>query len=635
VAQAQQGAKDGQWRSYGGDNGSTKYSPLDQINQDTVKDLRIAWRWRSPDNALRKGDAGLYPFIYEATPLMVNGVLYTSTSFSLAAALDGATGKTLWVYDPKSYAAGRPTNLGFVHRGLAYWTDGKDERLFLATGNAFLIALDARTGQPCPDFGDHGKIDLTKGLRRPVERRLYAVTSPPVICRDVVVMGSSIFDLPPSLEMPPGDVRGFDARTGKLLWTFHTVPQEGEFGNQTWENGSWKYTGNTNVWTLMSADDELGYVYLPVSTPSNDFYGGHRHGDNLFAESIVCLEARTGKRVWHFQTVHHGVWDYDLPAAPTLVDLTVAGRQVKALAQVTKQGFCFVLDRVTGKPVWPIEERPVPQSQVAGEKTSPTQPFPTKPPPFERQGLTANDLIDFTPELRQEALAIVSKYDYGPLFLPPTERGTINVPGWNGGANWQGAAFDPETERLYVPSITSPIKVSLTKPFFGRSGFRYVGALSKSIDGPRGLPLVKPPYGRLTAIDLSRGEHVWMIPLGDGPLHHPALKDLNLPPLGSPHRGRVLATRSLLFVGQEGPAGEAIAAIRSGGDEKEAQEAARLNRKFQALDKATGKRVWEINLPTNVTGSPLTYLAGGRQYIVFAIGGLGQPAELVALSLAR
>ncbi len=420
---AQYGATNGQWRSYSGDNGSIKYASLDQIHKDNLKDLKIAWRWSSPDNDLR-GPIRL-PFIYEATPLMINGVLYVSTSFSLLAAIDAATGKTIWVYDPKSYDYGRPTNLGYLSRGVAYWTDGKSERILLATGSAHLIAVNARTGQLESDFGENGKVDLTKGLRRPVDRRLYSVTSPPIVCRDVVVVGSSIYDAPPSKEMPPGDVRGFDVRTGKQLWTFHSIPQEGEFGNDTWEQGSWKYTGNLNVWTLMSADDELGYVYLPFSTPTNDWYGGHRPGNNLFSDSLVCVEAKTGKRVWHFQTVHHGLWDYDLPAAPILTDITVAGNKIKAVVQLTKQGFAFVFDRVAGNPVWPIEERPVPPSKIPGEKTSPTQPIPSKPPPFERQGISPEDLIDFTPELRQAALAILKKYDHGPLYTPPSEKGTL------------------------------------------------------------------------------------------------------------------------------------------------------------------------------------------------------------------
>ena len=312
-----------------------------------------------------------------------------------------------------------------------------------------LIALDAETGKPIPGFGQNGRVDLTKGLRRPFDRALYNVSSPPVICRDVAVVGATVLDSfavgkMPLKAMPPGDVRGFDVRTGEQKWVFHTIPQAGEFGNETWDNDSWKTTGNTNVWTMMSADEALGYVYLPISTPTNDYYGGHRYGDDLFAESLVCLNAETGERVWHFQILHHGLWDYDLPAAPNLVDITVDGKEIKAVAQVTKQAFCFVFDRVTGEPVWPIEERPVPQSDVPGEKSSATQPFPTKPAPFDRQGLTHDDLIDFTPTLRKQAISIIEGYNDGPLYTRPTEKGTIAMPGIIGGANWAGAAVDPE-----------------------------------------------------------------------------------------------------------------------------------------------------------------------------------------------
>ncbi len=636
-ARAQSGAKDGEWRYYGGDPGSTKYAPLDRIDKDNVKQLKVAWRWSSPDNSIRSRNffklLDLIPFIHEATPLLVNGVLYTSTSFSQAAAIDPVTGKTKWVHDPQTWKAGRPTNLGFVHRGLAYWTDGKDERLFLGTGDAFLLALDARTGTPCPDFGTQGRIDLTQGLRRKVDRSHYAVTSPPLICRDVVIVGSSISDLPRSKEMPPGDVRGFDPRSGKLLWTFHTVPQKGETGVETWQDDSWKYTGNTNVWAPMSADEQLGYVYLPVGTPTNDWYGGHRPGNNLFADSIVCLESRTGKRVWHFQIVHHGLWDYDVPAAPILCDITVAGKRIKAVAQLTKQGLCFVFDRQTGLPVWPIEERPVPQSRVPGEQTSKTQPFPTKPPPYERQGVKEAELIDFTPELRREALDLIKKYDYGPLYTPPSLRGVINLPGWAGGSNWQGAAFDPETGLLYVPSITAPIVVQLEKGK-GKAGFAYERTMKARLDGPRGLPLFKPPYGRVTAIDLNEGRHAWMVPLGRGPRDHPALKDVKGLPerLGAPQRGHALATRTLLFVGQEGSVEKVIGLLRDG----KALEAAKHQSAgglMHMFDKKTGEIVAEIALPGPVTGALMTYVMGKKQYLVFPIGGLFSPDELIALSL--
>jgi quinoprotein glucose dehydrogenase len=617
---ANDGAKKGEWRFYGGDNGSTKYSPLNQINKDNVKNLKLAWTWDSPDLPLQKQNRMLASLGYSATPIMVGGVLYISTSLSQVAAIDARTGKSIWVYDPRSYEAGRPTNLGYVHRGVAYWTDGRQERIFIGTSDAHLVAIDAKTGMPVSTFGENGKVNLAKAIPRAVNARNYAVTAPPVICRDVVVVGASINDGPTTKEAPRGDIQGFDVRTGKPLWIFHTVPQAGEFGVETWENDSWKYTGNTNVWTLMSADDELGYIYLPTGTPTNDWYGGHRLGDNLFAESLVCLEAKTGKRVWHFQTVHHGLWDYDLPAAPVLCNIRVNGRNIKAVAQITKSGFCFVFDRATGKPVWPIEERPVPQSKVPGERTAPTQPFPTRPAPFETQGATVENLVNFTPELRQEAIKILEQYDHGPIYTPPTERGTINMPGWAGGGNWWGAAFDPETGRFYIPSMTAEIVVKLVKPDPNRSNFDYVRggpAFATGVAGPRGLPLFKPPYGRITAINLNTGEHVWQIPHGDG-LREQVNKIIgngkDVGPLGSGGGGPLL-TKTLLFVGQ-GATG------RGGGGGGSANV-------LRAFDKATGKVIAEITLPGRPHGTPMTYMAARKQYIALTLG----EGKLVAFCL--
>ncbi len=624
TAAAQQGAGRGEWRHYAGDNGSTKYSPLDQINRDNAARLHIAWRWDSPDLPVQAQNPMLRSLAYEATPVMVNGRLYVSTSLSQVASIDAATGKTLWVFDPLSYKSGRPTNLGFLHRGVGYWSDGKQERIFIGTSDAHLWALDARTGQAIPGFGNEGKVNLARDIPLAVNAANYAVTSPPLVCRDVVIVGSSISDGPLNKEAPRGDVQAFDARTGERLWIFHTVPQAGEFGADTWENESWKYTGNANVWTLMSADDETGYIYLPTGTPTNDWYGGHRLGDNLFAESLVCLEARTGKRVWHFQTVHHGMWDYDLPAAPVLCDIRSGPRKIKAVAQVTKTGFLFVFDRVTGKPVWPIEERPAPPSTVPGERASPTQPVPTRPAPFERQGSVPENLIDFTPELRAEALKILQQYDHGPLFTPPTERGTINLPGWAGGANWWGAAFDPETGRIYIPSFTSPILVRLVKPDPARSNFQYVrggGGLLGGVEGPRGLPLFKPPYGRITAIDLNTGDHAWMIPHGDGMrkkvnemLNGAGGNGIDVGPLGA-GGGGPLVTRTLLFVGQ----GAGGRGGRAGGGANV----------LRAFDKDNGKVIAQIPLPAQPSGTPMTYLAGGKQFLVIATA----DERLVALSL--
>ncbi len=439
-----------------------------------------------------------------------------------------------------------------------------------------------------------------------------------MICRDVVAVGASISDGPQFKEAPRGDVQAFDVRTGKPAWLFHVIPQKGEFGNETWEDGSWEYTGNANVWTLMSADEDLGYIYLPFSTPTNDWYGGQRLGNNLFAESLVCVKAETGQRVWHFQTVHHGLWDYDLPGAPVLCNINVDGKPIKAVAQITKTGFTFVFDRENGKPVWPIEERPVPQSTVPGERTSPTQPFPTKPAPYELQGSTEENLIDFTPELRAEAVKILDEYDHGPLFTPPSERGTVNLPGWAGGANWWGAAFDPETQLFYVPSISMNIVVKLNKPDPARSNLTYVRggpAFAGAVPGPKGLPLFKPPWGRITAIDLKTGDHAWMVPHGDGPRELVSeLVGHDVGPLGSGGGGPLL-TKTLLFVGQ----GAGGRGARGGGGANV----------LRAFDKATGEVVAAIELPAAPSGTPMTYAVDGKQFIVLATN----DGKMVALSL--
>ena len=609
----------GEWPSYGADQASSKYTPLDQINEDNVNQLAIAWRWDSVDHLVEKKnpDLGLRQTWFETTPLMIAGELYVRTSYSQLAALDAATGVTLWTYDPESYLSGRPAMFGFISRGLSYWTDGSEERLVYATGDLRLISVDRKTGLADTKFGDNGQVDLHLGLRVPVDHRQYTVSSPPVICRGVIVVGSAISDGARQKEMPPGDVRGYDVRTGEHLWTFHTIPQEGEFGVETWKDDAWKYSGNTNVWSMMSADEELGYVYLPVSTPTNDWYGGHRLGDNLFAESLVCLNARTGKRVWHFQMVHHGLWDYDLPCAPNLADITVDGKTIKAVAQVSKQGFTYVFDRVTGEPVWPIEERPVPQTRIPGEATSATQPFPTKPPAFARQGITRDDVIDFTPELHAKALATLESFTYGPVFTPPTLRGTIESPGWAGGADWGGAAVDRETGILYVPSINRPILSKLAEADSSRTNFRYMRTTPRDVPGIEGLPLFKPPYSTVTAVDLNRGENLWTVPIGDGPIDHPLLNDLNLPPLGAGGRGYPLVTKTLLFIGSDwtsSPVGE--------------QE-----RKIRALDKVTGRVIAEIELPATPNANPMSYMAGGKQFVLVACGGQEENSMLLALSL--
>jgi glucose dehydrogenase len=614
----------GEWRYYSGSNGSTKYSSLDQINKANVSQLRVAWRRPSLSAEFLAANPQVRPTNnYRATPIMVGGVLYASSGVGLAEAFDPETGKTLWTQKvPPEGVRGSTAN-----RGLAYWSEGSEARLITYT-NGFMFALNPKTGAPYPDFGTGGRVDLKEGLGPLV--LTYRWNSAPVVVGDVVVMGSAMADQDSASkkEGVPGDVRGYDVRTGRIRWTFRIIPRPGEEGNDTWEADSWAYTGAGNVWSLMSADDELGYVYLPTTSVTNDMYGGHRLGANLFSDCIVAVDVKTGKKVWHYQTVHHDLFDYDNPAAPILADITVNGRRVKALVQVTKQSFAYVLDRQTGKPVWPIVERPVPQSTVPGEKTSPTQPFPTKPPAFDRQGLSENDLIDFTPELRAEAVDIVKHYRIGPLFTPPSvvgdgpndTKGTIQLSGSVGGADWTGAALDPETGMLYVPSMTNPFVANLLPGKPDETNLRWRAGSRALIQGPRGLPLTKPPYGRITALNLNTGETAWMVPNGDGPRDHPEIRHLNLGALGNAVRAAPLATKTLLFVSE----GDQIN-VRTppGGGGK----------KLRAFDKATGKTLWETTLDAGTTGTLMTYLHKGKQYIVVAIGGQEHAAEFIAFAL--
>jgi quinoprotein glucose dehydrogenase len=622
-AGAQRGPADVEWRHSSGDNGSTRYSPLAQITKDNVARLRVAWRRPAVDATLLELNPKLRSANnFRSTPIMVGGMLYASDGVGLVEAFDPATGRTTWVQQvPESELL-----VGAANRGVAYWSQGTSGRILTFRGT-YLYALDARTGKPLAEFGVGGRVDLTAatGASRP-----FSWNGTPLVVRDVVVLGSSMADQDSAARMTgaPGDVHGFDVRTGRLRWTFSPIPKAGEPGVETWENESWRYTGAANVWAPMSADDELGYVYLPTSSATNDMYGGHRLGANLFSSSVVCLDAATGKRVWHFQTVHHDLFDYDNPAAPILADITVNGRRIKAVVQVTKQAFAFVLDRVTGQPVWPIEERPVPASTVPGERAWPTQPVPSKPPAFDRQGLTVDDLIDFTPELRAEAIEIVKQYVTGPMFTPPSiegpgpadKRGTIQMPGSVGGADWTGAAFDRETGMLYVPSMTNPFVANLLPGDPARTDLRYRASTRQLIQGPQGLPLTKPPYGRITALNLNRGEQAWMVANGDGPRNHPLLKGLNLPPLGQSVRAAPLVTRTLLFV-SEGDQVNVRTPPNGGG------------RKLRAFDKATGKVVWETELPAGTTGTLMTYQFNGFQYVVVAIGGQNHPPEFVAFAL--
>tara|TARA_B100000029_G_scaffold49199_1_gene44914 strand:+ start:1244 stop:3136 length:1893 start_codon:yes stop_codon:yes gene_type:complete len=620
---AQQGTT-GEWHVHGGDAGYTRYSSLDQINSDTVDDLDIVWRRSSVDASLIQQWPDLqYSNQLRSTPIMVDGVLYASNGIGLVEAFDPGTGKTLWVQDYSFL--GDDTPRGASNRGVAYWADGADKRIF-SIRPPYLLATNASTGQSIDSFGSDGKVDLSYDVETG-----YSGTSPPVVVKDVVILGSAMGDHPYTKEQHPGDVRAYDVRTGELRWTWSPIPKAGEPGVETWLDDSWTYSGMANVWTMFSADLELGYVYLPTGAPTNDMYGGHRPGNNLYANSLVCVDATTGERVWHFQTVHHDLWDYDNNVAPILMDITVDGRDIKAVVQLTKQAIAYTFDRVTGEPVWPIIERPVPGSNTPGEWISPTQPFPTKPLPFDRHGITEDDLIDFTNELKAEALEIAEPYILGEIYTPPSIRGedatdtkgTLQLPGSVGGAEWGGAGFDPETGMLYIPSVTGAFAADLTPGNPDRMNVRFTRGTRAFPDGPRGLPLTKPPYGRITAIDMNTGDHVWMVPNGNGPRNHPAIEHLNLPPLGQPGRAMTLLTKSLLFVSE----GDPIMVRTPPGAGEDAGKA------FRAYNKDSGAVIWETIFPAGTNGSPITYMHDGKQYIVMPIGSLTHPGEWVALAL--
>jgi len=612
---AQRTVKPVEWPFYGGDQGGTKYSTLDQINRDTVARLEPAWEWKTGEQPLPQ--FGTTPGAFQNTPIMIDNVLYLSTPYNRVVALDADTGRELWSYDPKAYEDGMPASgQGFVHRGVAAWRDGDALRIFM-NSRYHLICLDAKTGHPVESFGTRGSVDVGEGLVWPIQKKHYSNTSPPVVYKDLVILGSGIGDRLMYRNDPPGDVRAFSAKTGKMMWSFHTIPQKGEFGSETWGRESWAYTGHTNVWPPMTLDETRGLLYMPVGTPSNDYYGGRRHGANLFGESLVCLDAATGKRKWHFQIAHHGLWDYDPASPPSLVTIPVRGRKIDAVVQLTKQGFAFVFDRVTGEPVWPIEERPVPQSDVPGESTSRTQPFPTKPAPFSPQGVTLDDAIDLTPELRAGAQAEMKKYRMGPLYTPPSIEGTIVRPGVWGGANWGGGAFDPETGMLYLKTVElggifkiQKLEAVTTGPRAGEVDAEYGNrGLAAEFNGK--VPFFKPPYAHLVAINLNEGEISWRTPFGDMPDLRKELEALGVKPpdkLGAQGPPGAIVTRGgLIFIG--------------GGDHA-----------VHAIDKATGREVWSAPL-RETTGTPMTYLArSGRQFVVVATG-RGTDAALVAFAI--
>jgi quinoprotein glucose dehydrogenase len=657
---AQSGAPvHGEWPAYGGDVGHTRYSPLSQITADNFGKLDIAWRFHTDQLGPRP------EYQFESTPLMVNGMVYSTAGTRRAVvALDATTGELAWMHSEQEGARGANAPRQLSGRGLAYWTDGRERRIVYVTPGYRMIALDAATGHPISTFGTNGVVDLKQNFDQDIdlEKARVGLHATPTIVNDVIIVGAA-FDTganPRSRENVKGYVRGFDVRTGKRLWIFHTIPRPGEFGNDTWLNDSWAYTGNTGAWGQISADPQLGLAYLPIELPTHDYYGGERPGNGLFGESIVAVDIKTGVRKWHYQLVHHGMWDMDIPCAAILADITVNGRTVKALAQPTKQAFLYVLNRETGQPIWPFEERAVPKGDTPGEWYSPTQPFPTKPPAYDGQGLSIDDLVDFTPELRKQATEMVSKYRLGPVFTPPSLSraegpiATLTMGAQAAASNWPGGSYDPETHTVFVASQTSIATLGLVPPPPGRStmpyfqgtvlaGARTSGGSGSEAGAPRsaanappagggggesgggnalniqGLPIVKPPYSRITAIDLDRGEFRWQVPFGATPdniRNHPALKGLNLPPLGRPgNNGGTLVTKTLLVAGET-----------NFGPTPNNQRGAML----RAFDKSSGKEVGAVYMPAPQSGSPMTYMGNGAQYIVVAIGGAGHPGELIA-----
>lgn len=609
-----------EWLHHRADAGSTNYSPLALINRDNVANLKVAWRWHS-DNF----GSTLWSNL-QSTPIMARGVLYaTAGARRVVVAIDATSGETLWMYRLDEGERGENAPRRGPGRGVAYHRQDQDETVYAITPGYRLVALDAKTGLPHLGFGDEGVVDLKVNIDQEIDTSSAQIgaSSPPIVVNNVVIVGSAFpaGGAPPKKEMAVGHVTGYDATTGKRLWIFHTIPQPGQYGHKTWLNDSWTYTGNTGVWAPMSADHQLGYVYLPVEAPTGDFYGGHRPGDNLYSQSLVCIDVATGKRVWHFQTVHHGIWDFDLPAPPVLLNVTVDGRQIPAVAQVTKQGFVFVFDRRDGTPVWPIEERPVPQSTVPGEHTAATQPFPSLPEPFEAQGISADRLNNLTPEIFEEARRITENYRLGPLYTPPSvknknSRGTLYSPSAVGGANWQGAVADAVSGILYVPSTTSVGAIGLVSDP-ERSNMNYVAQRQKVI-GPFGLPLLRPPWGRITALDLNTGKKLWVIANGDTPQwirNHPRLQGISLPRTGHEERAGLLVTGSLLFAGE----GAGLYMTTASGT------------KFRAHDKLTGEIVTELDLGLRQSGMPMTYMINNRQYIVVPAGAPNHGGQFIAL----
>jgi quinoprotein glucose dehydrogenase len=680
TAFGQSHAKETEWPSYNADLSGSRYRPLDQINASNFNKLEVAWRFKTDSIGNRP------EYKLEGTPLMVNGVVYAAAGSRRAAvALDAATGELLWVHGEHEGERGASAPRQLSGRGVAYWSDGKEERIFYITPGFRLVALDAKTGMLLPSFGKGGIVDLKldddqtisawneKGEWVPdLVHGEIGIQSAPVVAKDTILIGAAFREgmTPKSMRNNKGYVRGFDVRTGKRLWIFHTIPKKGEFGYDTWENGSAEYTGNTGVWSQITVDEQLGLVYLPVESPTGDYYGGHRPGNNLYGESLVCVDLRTGQRKWHYQLVHHALWDMDISSGPLLADINVNGKAVKAVALPTKQGFLYVFDRVTGAPVWPIDERLVEKGNVPGEWYAPTQPFPSKPPAYARNGVTPDVLIDFTPALHDQALTNVAKFKIGPVFTPPTASNvngpysTLTLGTAAGGTNWPGGSYDPETHNVYVFAcnaclvpigvVESPKEVSDMKYVMGMAGQKVqiargpgenAGADSpraprapeapaappaQAPSGPniysllsvRGLPLIKPPYGTISAINLDKGEILWQTAHGDTPdsvRNNPALKGLNIPKTGqADYNVGTLVTKTLVIAGDgqvtttpEHPRGAML----------------------RAYDKMTGKEVGAVYMPAAQSGSPMTYMLNGKQYIIVAVSGGNYSGEYIAYSL--
>src|SRR4051812_48155315 len=651
-----------EWRSYAGDLRNHHYSPAAQVTAANFNSLDIAWRFKTDSLGPRP------EFKLEGTPLVVHGMLYTTAGTRRAVvALNAETGELRWVHSEIEGARAAASPRQLSGRGVAYWTDGREERILYVTTGYRLVALDAKNGSRVPSFGTDGIVDLKDdvvfGKGQQIDREAGEIglhATPAVTSDGVVMVGAAMLEggTPKTHNNTKGLVRGFDVRTGRRLWTFNTIPRPGEPGNETWLNESWAVNGNVGVWNQIAVDEALGLAYLPVETPSSDFYGGLRPGNNLFAETLVAVDIKTGVRKWHYQLVHHPIWNMDIAAAPVLADITVGGRAIKAVAVMGKQAMVYVFDRQTGTPVFPIEERPVAKGDVPGEWYSPTQPFPTRPKPYDHQGVTEDALIDFTPELHAEALRIMSRYKLGPLFTPPPlsrREGPLGSFRSSGGTNWQGSAFDPDTHVLYVPSFTSMVPLGLMPPPSkefsdlpyvvgnAETGVRYISGPGENVGAdvpppartttpttttegtatglnPQGLPFLKPPYGRITAIDLDKGEWLWQVAHGETPdfvRNSPALKGLTIPRTGQAGAVGALITKTLVIAGE--PQATTLAGRPRGA-------------MLRAYDKATGKEVGAVYMPAPQSGTPMTYALNGRQYIVVAVSGGNYSGEYLAFT---